>query len=215
MVCSEKLGWRLILDTVNAYIDAHLPEYIHILKQLCQQPSVSAEQSGLREMANLVAQTMQSLGIDSSVLSSDGAPVVYSEMTGRNSRTVLLYNHYDVQPVDPLSEWHSPPFMPTERDGRLYARGVRDNKGDLLVRLAAVAALRAIGEDLPLNIKFLVKGKRKLTGRLFIHLSVNTATCSHVICVFRRAVVWTRTVDREFPLVLRGCSMLNWKRGGR
>ena len=149
---------------VNDYIDAHLPEYIHILKQLCQQPSVSAEQSGLREMAHLVAQTMQSLGINSRVLSSDGAPVVYSEMTGRNHRTVLLYNHYDVQPVDPLSEWQSPPFVPTERDGRLYARGVLDNKGDLLVRLAAVAALNAIGEDLPLNIKFLIEGEEEIDG---------------------------------------------------
>lgn len=152
------------MDKVNAYIDAHLPEYIQILKQLCRQPSVSAEQGGLPEMATLVARTMQSLGINSRILPSDGAPVVYGQMAGRSNRTVLLYNHYDVQPVDPLSEWQSPPFEPIERDGRLYARGVLDNKGDLLVRLAAVAALKATGEDLPLNIKFLVEGEEEIDG---------------------------------------------------
>ncbi len=152
------------MDKVNAYIDAHLPEYIRILKQLCRQPSVSAEQGGLPEMATLVASTMQSLGIDSRILPSDGAPVVYGQMAGRSNRTVLLYNHYDVQPVDPLSEWQSPPFEPIEQDGRLYARGVLDNKGDLLVRLAAVAALKATGEDLPLNIKFLVEGEEEIDG---------------------------------------------------
>ena len=152
------------MNKVNAYIDAHLPEYIRILKHLCRQPSVSAEQSGLSEMANLVAETMQSLGIASEILPSEGAPVVYGHLVGRNNRTVLLYNHYDVQPVDPLSEWQSPPFEPTERDGRLYARGVLDNKGDLLIRLAAVAALKATGQDLALNIKFLVEGEEEVDG---------------------------------------------------
>ncbi|MSP12293.1 MAG: M20/M25/M40 family metallo-hydrolase [Chloroflexi bacterium] len=152
------------MDQVYAYIDAHLPKYIQILKDLCRQPSVSAEQSGLTEMAHLVAQTMQSLGIESRIMPSDGAPVVYGQMAGRSNRTVLLYNHYDVQPVDPLSEWQSPPFEPTERDGRLYARGVHDDKGDLLVRLAAVAALKATGEELPLNIKFLVEGEEEIDG---------------------------------------------------
>jgi acetylornithine deacetylase/succinyl-diaminopimelate desuccinylase-like protein len=107
---------------------------------------------------------MKAWGIDSQVIPTDGAPIVYGEVRGRGDRTLLLYGHYDVQPTDPLTEWESPPFEPTVRDGRLYARGVNDDKGDVLVRLAAVAALNAIEGELPLTVKFLVEGEEEVDG---------------------------------------------------
>ena len=152
------------MDQVYAYIDAHIDDYIRVLKDLCRQPSVSAEKQGLPEMADLLARTMKAWGIDSQVIPTGGAPIVYGEVRGRSDRTLLLYGHYDVQPTDPLTEWESPPFEPTVRDGRLYARGVNDDKGDVLVRMAAVAALRAVEGELPLTVKFLIEGEEEVDG---------------------------------------------------
>lgn len=116
------------MDQVFAYIDRHIDEYIHALEDLCRQPSLSAEGRGLPEMADLLACTMKAWGIESKVIPTGGAPVVYGEVRGQSDRAILLYGHYDVQPTDPLDEWLSPPFEPTVRDGRLYARGVSDDR---------------------------------------------------------------------------------------
>jgi len=115
-------------------------------------------------MADLLARTMKAWGIDSQVIPTDGAPVVYGEVRGRSNFTLLLYNHYDVQPTDPLAEWESPPFEPTVRNGCLYARGASDDKGDVLARMAAVAALRAVEGELPVTVKFLVEGEEEIDG---------------------------------------------------
>lgn len=152
------------MDRVDAYIDAHVDDYVRILGDLCRQPSISAEQYGQREMADLLVGMMNAWGIKAEVITTSGAPLVYGELRGRGGRTILLYNHYDVQPVDPLAEWESPPFEPTVRDGRLYARGSLDDKGDALVRLAAVAALRAVEGELPLTVKFLIEGEEEMDG---------------------------------------------------
>ncbi len=101
------------MNQVYAYIDAHVDDYIQVLKNLCRQPSISAERRGLPEMADLLARTMKAWGIDSQVIPTGGAPVVYGEVRGCSERTLLLYGHYDVQPIDPLADWESPPFEPT------------------------------------------------------------------------------------------------------
>jgi acetylornithine deacetylase/succinyl-diaminopimelate desuccinylase-like protein len=86
---------------------------------------------------------------------------VYGEQRGRSDYTLLLYNHYDVQPVDPLELWESPPFEPTIRDGRLFARGTADNKGELAVRLAVVRSLRKRSGELPITIRWIVEGEEE------------------------------------------------------
>ena len=88
-------------------------------------------------------------------------PVVFAEL-GQGERTLLIYDHYDVQPPDPLEEWESPPFEPTIRDGKFYARGVADNKGDLMARIQAIEAYRAAFGELPLRIKFVVEGEEEV-----------------------------------------------------
>lgn len=91
-----------------------------------------------------------------------GSPVVFGERGGRNDATLVVYNHYDVQPPEPLDLWDSPAFEPTVRDGRLYARGVADNKGNFSARLHAIDAVLAAEGELPCNVKFLVEGEEEI-----------------------------------------------------
>ena len=150
------------MDKVYAYVDEHTERRIALLERLCRQPSISAHGVGLEEMAELTAEAMREYGLDVELLPVDGGPpLVYAEVAGRSPQTLLFYNHYDVQPVDPLDEWTSPPFEPTHREGKLFARGVSDNKGDLAVRLEAVAALREVNGEMPLTIKFLAEGEEE------------------------------------------------------
>src|SRR5690349_2915517 len=119
------------MDPLDSYINDQVGNFVEHLIALCRQPSISALGQHLPETAEAVAQTMTAFGITAQVLPTGSAPVVCGEIKGRGDRSVLFYNHYDVQPVDPLESWHSPPFEPTVRDGCLYARGVEDDKGDL------------------------------------------------------------------------------------
>src|SRR2546428_925473 len=94
-------------------------------------------------------------------LSVDGGPPTIVGETGQGARTLLVYNHYDVQPPDPLDEWETPPFEPTERDGYLFGRGVSDNKGNLMARLQAIEAYRATIGELPLRVRVLYEGEEE------------------------------------------------------
>jgi acetylornithine deacetylase/succinyl-diaminopimelate desuccinylase-like protein len=111
---------------------------------------------------------LQSRGFRVEVIPSGGAPVVYAERVGYNrNKTLLFYNHYDVQPPEPLELWESPPFEPTLREGKLYARGVSDDKAHITSRLFAIDAfLETIG-DIPCNIKFIIEGEEEISS---IHL---------------------------------------------
>ncbi|NUN48297.1 MAG: M20/M25/M40 family metallo-hydrolase [Candidatus Brocadiae bacterium] len=123
-------------------------------------PSVSAQGTGIRDSVTLLLGVFTELGFDARVVETTGNPVVCAEKKTPGARkTLLVYNHYDVQPPDPLDEWRSPPWEPVERDGRLYARGVADNKANLAVRLGAV---RDLGDRLPVNLKFTVEGEEEV-----------------------------------------------------
>src|SRR5207237_10220266 len=87
---------------------------------------------------------------------------VVAEATGRTDKTLLFYDLSDVQRPEPLELWQSPPFTPTLRDGKLFARGVRDDKGHILCRLAATDAVQAVGGELPCNIKFVIEGEEEM-----------------------------------------------------
>jgi len=150
------------VDEITGYIDDHTERGLTLLERLCRQPSISAQGVGLGEMAELVSDALTEYGVQAQILPAEkGPPLVYGEIAGESPHTLLLYSHYDVQPVEPLEEWTSPPFEPTRRDGKLYARGVSDNKGDLAVRLEAIAALRAVRGALPISVKFLVEGEEE------------------------------------------------------
>ena len=141
---------------------------LRILDVLCRQPSVSAEGRALDETAALVEELLTDAGFETRQLRADEGPAaVYGDQPGRSPFTLLLYNHYDVQPVDPLELWDSPPFEPTLREGSLYARGACDNKGELAVRLAVIRALRERDGELPIRVRWIVEGEEEIGSPSF------------------------------------------------
>ena len=152
---------------INNYLDTHLDKSITELSRLVAQPSVSAQNWGLTECADLVADMLHTRGFDVQIMPTDGAPVVFGERSGRSDRTMLIYNHYDVQPPEPLDLWDSPPFEPSLRDGKLYGRGVADDKGPIASRLLAIDALLEQDGELPCNIKFIIEGEEETSS---VHL---------------------------------------------
>jgi acetylornithine deacetylase/succinyl-diaminopimelate desuccinylase-like protein len=154
---------------IDAYLTARLGEYIADAARLCAQPSVSAQRVGLDECSVLVAAMLERRGFDVRRVPTPGAAVVVGRLRGRSDRTMLFYNHYDVQPPEPLDLWTSPPFEPAVRDGALYARGAKDDKGEFVARLAAVDAVRAAdgGTSVPdgvppCGILFVVEGEEEI-----------------------------------------------------
>ncbi len=149
-------------ELYNSYLQQHLDESIEELKRLCAQPSVAAQNWGIQETANMVSSMLQARGFRVNVFPTEGSPVVVAERKGKSDKTILFYNHYDVQPPDPLELWESPPFEPEIRDGKLFARGVSDDKGHLVSRLFAIDAILANDDELPCNIKFVVEGEEEV-----------------------------------------------------
>ena len=150
------------MDDILQYIDAHLDETVARLQALCRQPSIAAQDTGMAEMAELVRLMLAEAGAEAQAVPTAGYPFVLGRFSGAGSKTLMLYNHYDVQPPEPLELWESPPFAADVRDGKIFARGVADNKGNLMARLAAIEAWRAVRGALPLNILFVVEGEEEI-----------------------------------------------------
>lgn len=151
------------LSDVFQYIDARRDEYLARLIDYVRRPSISAHGLGIAETADYIAAVLDGLGMGAQVLPTAGWPMVYAErLDAPGAPTVLLYGHYDVQPAEPLEAWISPPFEPTVRDGRLYGRGVGDNKGQHLAQILAVEALLACRGRLPCNVKILLEGEEEI-----------------------------------------------------
>jgi acetylornithine deacetylase/succinyl-diaminopimelate desuccinylase-like protein len=138
---------------------------LDLLLPLCRLPSVSAEGSALQETADFVESMLAESGFATRQLRGEaGPPLVWGELRGRSEWTLLLYNHYDVQPADPLELWDSPPFEPSLRDGKLFARGVADNKAQIALRLAAIAAFGGVP---PVTIRWIIEGEEEVASPNF------------------------------------------------
>ena len=146
----------------DKYITDHLDESLDELAKLCAIPSIAAQNRGLDECAALVAEMLERRGFKAEIMPSGGAPVVYAERKGKANKTLLFYNHYDVQPPEPLELWESPPFEAARRNGMMFARGVSDDKGHFVSRLFALDALLAQDPELPCNVKFAVEGEEEI-----------------------------------------------------
>lgn len=142
---------------------AHRDDDLQDLFKLLQQPSISAQNIGVTECADLEEALLQDAGFTTRRLKAPGHPVIYGEWMGAPGKpTILFYGHYDVQPPDPLELWKSEPFTPTIRDGRIYCRGVADNKAQHFSHIAAVRHwLRANG-SLPCNVKIMLEGEEEI-----------------------------------------------------
>jgi len=194
---------------IDAYLETHLDESIAELSRLVAQPSVGAQKLGLQECADLVAEMLRKRGFSVEIMPSGnefgvGAPVVFAERKGKSGKTLLIYNHYDVQPPEPLELWTSPPFEPTRREGKLYGRGVSDDKGHITSRLYAMEALLETEGDLPCNVKFIIEGEEE-TSSVHLHEFVlkNKARLAADACLWEFGYVDHRDVPMQF-LGLRG-----------
>jgi acetylornithine deacetylase/succinyl-diaminopimelate desuccinylase-like protein len=151
---------------VEAYLVARADRYVEELKQFCAIPSVSTQPAHAGDVlraAEFVADRLRTAGLaDVALHPTPQHPVVSAAWDGLDrSPTVLVYGHYDVQPPEPLEAWRSPPFEPTVRDDRLYARGAADDKGPLLIPILVTEAFLAVRGALPVNLKFLIEGEEE------------------------------------------------------
>jgi len=154
---------QLDLSDVFAYIDQRHETYLQRLFDYLRRPSISAHGVGIAEVAEYIAHVMEQLGLAPQIMPTAGWPMVVGRRgDAPDAPTVLLYGHYDVQPPDPLDAWHSPPFEPTIRDGRVYARGAGDNKGQHFAQLLALEALIASRGALPCNVVVLLEGEEEV-----------------------------------------------------
>jgi acetylornithine deacetylase/succinyl-diaminopimelate desuccinylase-like protein len=148
---------------IDAYIKENLTKYIDETARLCAQPSVSARSEGTKECAKLVADVLKSHGFQVQSFETPGNPIIVGKARGKSPKTMLCYNHYDVQPPEPLELWTTPPYQPTVRNGALYARGAKDDKGEFVSRLAAIDALRAADDgELPVSVTCVLEGEEEM-----------------------------------------------------
>ena len=158
-----KTEHSLDLSDIFTSIDQHAQAFLDQLIDYLRRPSISAYGEGIGEVAEYIALVMRRMGLSVKIMPTSGWPMVFGEYTVRaDAPTVLLYGHYDVQPPDPLEAWTTPPFEPTIRDGRLYARGVGDNKGQHFAQLMALETLLTCRGTLPCNIKVLLEGEEEI-----------------------------------------------------
>ena len=151
---------------VEAWLAAHVDEAIAELVELCRLPSVSTDpayKSGIRAAAEFMASALRRSGFPVvETIETPGYPLIFAQSNEvAGSPTILIYGHYDVQPPDPLDKWQSPPFEPSIRDDRLYARGVSDDKGPLLIPILVTRAMAILEGGPPLNVKFLIEGEEE------------------------------------------------------
>ncbi len=186
-------------EHIDSYLDGNLEKSIAELSRLCAQPSVAAQNWGLNECAELVGEMLEVRDFEVQIMPTGGAPVVFGERKGRSGLTLLFYNHYDVQPPEPLELWKSPPFEPTLRDGKLYARGVSDDKGHITSRLFAIDSLLDAEGDLPCNIKFIIEGEEE-TSSVHLHdfVEQNQTLLSADACIWEFGGVDHREVPMQW-----------------
>lgn len=191
-------------NKIDSYLEKNLDRSIAELSKLVAQPSISAQGIGLKECATMVAEMLRARGFTAEIMDTEGAPVVFGERKGKSSKTLLFYNHYDVQPPEPLELWETPPFEPSLREGKLYGRGVSDDKSHITSRLLAIDALLDIDGELPCNIKFIIEGEEE-TASVHLHEFVvnNKERLKADACIWEFGGVDHRDVPMQY-LGLRG-----------
>jgi len=153
-----------------AYARKHYPRFLDELKTLLRIPSISTlpeHKEDVHKTAELLCQELKRIGMEhTEVIKTPGHPLVYADwLHAEGKSTCLCYGHYDVQPPDPLDEWKTPPFEPTERDGNLYARGAVDDKGQMYMHLKALESLfQTNGGKLPINVRIILEGEEEVGG---------------------------------------------------
>jgi acetylornithine deacetylase/succinyl-diaminopimelate desuccinylase-like protein len=177
------------VSAVLGFIDEHLGRFRAELDEFLRIPSISAKaehRGDTRRAAEWLADRLSDAGLESEVVDTEGHPIVLGQWrgAGADAPTVLIYGHYDVQPPEPLERWISPPFEPTERDGRIYARGSADDKGQLYMHVKALEAHLATSGALPINVIVLAEGEEEVGSTNltpFVREHAERLACDHVV----------------------------------
>jgi acetylornithine deacetylase/succinyl-diaminopimelate desuccinylase-like protein len=177
------------MESVVNYINSNKEKYVEELKEFLRIPSISTlaeHKSDMIKAAEFVAAKLRDAGMENvKILETKGHPLVYADwLNAPGKPTVLVYGHYDVQPVDPLNLWESPPFEPTIKDGKIYARGATDDKGQMYMHIKSVEAYFKTKSPLPLNLKFIIEGEEEIgSGNLdeFVNNNREMLKCNAVL----------------------------------
>lgn len=179
------------MKSVLSFVEKNMPHLISDLQILIRQPSVSAKNEGIEKCATLVAKMLKNHGVKSEILrlGSGVAPLVFGEIKSKSNpnKTLLFYNHYDVQPAEPFDLWNDPPFSGKIRGNKIFGRGSADDKGELITRIKAVDAFLKNTGDVPCNIKFLIEGEEEIgSGHIeqYLRRFKNKFSCDGVIWEF-------------------------------
>jgi len=201
------------LAAVLEYLDANHDGTLVELIEFAAIPSVSTDPAHARDVtaaAAWVANALTAAGPFSvRTIPTGRNPVVYAEWLGAPGKpTVLVYGHYDVQPPDPLEKWNSPPFTPTVRDGRLYARGASDDKGPMLIPITVAKAFFAVAGALPLNVKCLFEGEEEISSpSLESFIEENKTLLAADLVLSADGAMW-RTEEPSLTVASRGITGL-------
>ncbi len=185
----------------DRYVDRHARSFTERLQTLCRMPSVAARGTGMKAMAEAVEQMMQRVGIGTrSFKMGTGYPIIYGEC-GSGPHTIVIYGHYDVQPVGHLTDWSVGPFAATIVDGKLYARGAANSKGDLMARLAAIETYQKTFGKLPVALRFIVEGEDGLGSP-----SLYRFTNEHADLLAAQGCIWDEGYrdTKERPVISLG-----------
>jgi acetylornithine deacetylase/succinyl-diaminopimelate desuccinylase-like protein len=177
------------LKEVTAYIQNNKEKFIDELKDFLKIQSISTlpeHKEAINTAAEFVARKLKAAGISRvNIFKTEGHPIVYGEWLGAPGKpTVLIYGHYDVQPVDPIELWDHPPFDPIIKNGKIYARGATDDKGQLYMHIKSVEAYFKTAGSLPLNVKFLIEGEEEIGSEnleKFINDNTELLKCNSVL----------------------------------
>ena len=155
------------MKIISQYIDKNKNNYINELKEFLKIPSIStdpAHKKDIKKCAHFVKTKLQDAGLNNvKVIKTEGHPLIYGEwLKAKGKPTVLIYGHYDVQPVDPIELWDTPPFEPTIKSNKIFARGATDDKGQVYMHIKSVEAYLETVGSLPVNVKFIIEGEEEV-----------------------------------------------------
>ncbi len=192
--------------SLETYIAEHESRFLDDLKEWLRIPSISAlpEHTGdIRRAAEYAANQLRTIGFAHvELVATQGHPLVYGDwLQAADKPTVLIYGHYDVQPVDPIDLWQSPPFEPAERNGNLYARGACDDKGQTMLVIKALESLMGVYGTLPVNVRVLIEGEEENGGEAVEHF---VRTASQRLACDAALICDTHMPSAENPALISG-----------
>lgn len=194
------------LAALNSYLEQNQNRFIEQLLELLAIPSISTlpeNRGDIIRAAEWIRQRLSTIGFpQSKVITTEGHPLIYGEWLAHNDQpTLLIYGHYDVQPVDPLNKWVSPPFTPTIRDNNVYCRGASDDKAQIMLSLAALEAWVNTEGAPPINIKILLEGEEEAGGKSIAAYVYNNAKLLSADAVL---ICDTHLINEEQPSIITG-----------